>query len=103
MIKLRGAYYFGVEGKCNFFVAEGIVEAFGIGSMPPDSTCREDWCRPVQGSVLPSLDLPGASLPGFHRPSIRDWSLLISVTLLQGKPRPQTIPFSASYGRFAYS
>jgi hypothetical protein len=38
MIKLRGAYYFGVEGKCNFFVAEGIVEAFGIGSMAPDST-----------------------------------------------------------------
>ena len=24
MVKLRGAYYFGYQGKCNFFVAEGI-------------------------------------------------------------------------------
>jgi hypothetical protein len=27
-VKLRNAYYFGVDGKCNFFVAEGIAVAF---------------------------------------------------------------------------
>jgi hypothetical protein len=42
MVKLRGAYYFGVEGKCNFFVAEGMVKGFGLRSMdpPPNRTSR---------------------------------------------------------------
>jgi hypothetical protein len=28
-VKLRSAYYFGVNGKCNFFVAAGIAVDFG--------------------------------------------------------------------------
>jgi len=31
-VKLRRAYYFGVTRKCNFFVAEGIVQdSAGLG------------------------------------------------------------------------
>ncbi len=37
MVKLRKAYYFGVQVKCNFFVAEGISVDF------PSSTQERRW------------------------------------------------------------
>lgn len=49
MIKLRGAYYFGVEGKCNFFVAEGIRMAFGSSAGTVlDGLYQKNLGRPVR-------------------------------------------------------